>query len=171
MDRAAVLGVLLGGRDQRALEEAAHAFAPDKSLADALAAASVDRPPASEVVAVGREQLVTLRAFLDSHPVVTIPSSEQAEVRESPAFLRMNFASINQPGVFEPRPLPSFYFISPPDPKWSEAEQLAYVPSRQGLLFTTIHEVWPGHFLDRLRRVRLASKILRSFGSYASNEG
>jgi hypothetical protein len=158
-------------RNRRALVEAAHAFAPGKPLTEALAAASADRPPAAEVVALGREQVVALRAFLDSHPLVTIPSNEQAEVRESPPFMRMNFASINQPGVFESRPLPSFYFISPPDPKWSEAEQLAYVPSRQGLLFTTIHEVWPGHFLDRLRRVRLTSKILRSFGSYASNEG
>lgn len=158
-------------RNQRALADAARAFAPDKPLLEALAAATADKPPAGEVVALGREQVVTLRAFLDSHPLVTIPSNEQAEVRESPPFLRMNFASINQPGVFETRPLPSFYFISPPDPKWSEAEQLAYVPSRQGLLFTTIHEVWPGHFLDRLRRVRLSSKILRSFGSYASNEG
>jgi uncharacterized protein (DUF885 family) len=73
--------------------------------------------------------------------------------------------------VFETRPLPSFYYISPPDPKWPEPEQRAYVQSRQSLLFTTIHEVWPGHFLDRLHRVRLPSKIIRSFGSYASNEG
>lgn len=158
-------------RNRSALEQAAHELAPDKPLAEALAMATADRPAASEVVALGREQVVSLRAFLDHHPLVTIPSDEQAEVRESPPFLRMNFASINQPGVFESRPLPSFYFISPPDPKWSEAEQLAYVPSRQSLLFTTIHEVWPGHFLDRLRRVRLSSKILRSFGSYATNEG
>jgi hypothetical protein len=158
-------------RNRRALEEAAHAFAPDKSLSDALVAATSDRPPASEVVSVGRQQVGSLRAFLETHPIVTIPTNEQAEVRESPPFMRMNFASINQPGVFETRPLPSFFFITPPDPKWTEAEQLAYVPSRQALLFTTAHEVWPGHFLDRLHRVRLESKILRAFGSYASNEG
>jgi len=158
-------------RNQNALKAAAHELAPDKTLADALAAAAADRPAASEVVALGRRQVVSLRAFLDSHPLVTLPSNEQAEVRESPPFMRINFASINQPGVFERRPLPSFYFISPPDPKWTEAEQRAYVPSREGLLFTTIHEVWPGHFLDRMHRARLSSRILRSFGSYASNEG
>jgi hypothetical protein len=158
-------------RNQRALEAAAHAFAADKPLSEALAAAGADRPSASEVVALGRQQVVSLRAFLESHPIVTIPTDEQAEVRESPPFMRVNFASINQPGVFESRPLPSFYFISPPDPKWSEAEQRAYVPSRDGLLFTTIHEVWPGHFLDRLHRVRLESRVIKSFGSYATNEG
>jgi hypothetical protein len=158
-------------RNQRALKAAAHDFAPGKPLAEALAAAGADRPSATEVVALGREQVASLREFLGRHPIVTIPSDEQAEVRESPPFLRMNFASINQPGVFEPRPLPSFYFISPPDPRWPEAEQRAYVPSRQGLLFTTIHEVWPGHFLDKLHRSRLGSRIIKSFGSYASNEG
>lgn len=158
-------------RNQRALREAAQKFAPDKPLLEALAAAGADRPAAAEVVALGREQVASLRDFLGRHPIVTIPSDEQAEVRESPPFMRMNFASINQPGVFEPRPLPSFYFISPPDPKWPEAEQRAYVPSRQGLLFTTIHEVWPGHFLDKLHRSRLDSRIIKSFGSYASNEG
>ena len=158
-------------RNQNALKAAAHELLPDQPLADALAAATSDRPAASEVVLLGRQQVVLLRAFLESHPLVTLPSSEQAEVRESPPFMRMNFASINQPGVFERRPLPSFYFISPPDPKWTEAEQRAYVPSREGLLFTTIHEVWPGHFLDRMHRARLGSRILRSFGTYASNEG
>jgi hypothetical protein len=158
-------------RNQRALEAAARSFAPDKPLTETLAAASADRPSATEVVALGRQQVVSLRAFLERHPIVTIPSGEQAEVRESPPFMRINFASINQPGVFETRPLPSFYFVSPPDPKWSEAEQRAYVPSREGLLFTTIHEVWPGHFLDRLHRVRLESRITKSFGSYATNEG
>jgi uncharacterized protein DUF885 len=158
-------------RNQHALEAAARAFAPDKPLHEALAEASADRPSATEVVALGRQQVVSLREFLERHPIVTIPSGEQAEVRESPPFMRINFASIDQPGVFESRPLPSFYFISPPDPKWSEAEQRAYVPSREGLLFTTIHEVWPGHFLDRLHRVRLPSRIIKSFGSYATNEG
>jgi hypothetical protein len=158
-------------RNQRALVQAAQAFAPGKPLPEALAAAVADRPPSAEVVAVAREQVTSLRAFLGAHPIVTIPSDEQAEVRESPPFMRMNFASINQPGVFEPRPLPSFFFVSPPDPKWPEAEQRAYVPSREGLLFTSIHEVWPGHFLDRLHRMRLASRFVKSFGSYASNEG
>jgi hypothetical protein len=158
-------------RNQKALEAAAEKVAPDKAVPEALALATADKPAAGEVVALGQEQVVTLRQFLESHPLVTIPSNAQAEVRESPPFRRMNFASIDQPGVFETRPLPSFYYISPPDPKWPEPEQRAYVQSRQSLLFTTIHEVWPGHFLDRQHRVRLPSKIIRSFGSYASNEG
>ena len=157
-------------RNQHALAEAAHAFS-DKSLPEALAAANADRPAAAEVVGLARQQVTSVRAFLQQHAIVTIPSDEQAEVRESPAFMRGNFAAINQPGVFEPKPLPSFYFIAPPDPTWPEAEQRAYVPSAATLLFTTIHEVWPGHFLDRLHRVRLRSRITQSFGSYASNEG
>jgi hypothetical protein len=158
-------------RNLRAIEAAAKELAPDKSLRDAIELARADHLAADKAVEVGREQVVALRKFLDTHPIVSLPSNEQAEVRESPPFMRGNFASINQPGPFETRALPSFYFISPPDPKWPEAEQRAYVPSREVLLFTTVHEVWPGHFLDRLHRERLESRILRSFGSYAANEG
>src|SRR5262249_12461928 len=39
------------------------------------------------------------------------------------------------------------------------------------LLFTTVHEVWPGHFLDYLHRRRVASPILKSFGNYSRTEG
>jgi len=62
--------------------------------------------------------------------------------------MRMNFASINQPGVFEPRPLPSFFFVSPPDPKWPEAEQRAYGVT---LLVTTTGK----RFEARGTRIRL----------------
>jgi uncharacterized protein (DUF885 family) len=158
-------------RNLKAIEAAAKELAPDKSTHDAIELARADHLAPDQAIAVGREQVTMLRKFLETHPIVTLPSNEQAEVRESPPFMRANFASINQPGPFEKRALPSFYFISPPDPKWPEAEQRAYVPSREVLLFTTVHEVWPGHFLDRLHRERLQSRILKSFGSYAANEG
>jgi uncharacterized protein (DUF885 family) len=67
--------------------------------------------------------------------------------------------------------MPSFYYISPPDPKWPEAEQRAYIIPRADLLFTTIHEVWPGHFLHRLHRNKLPSKVLKAFCTYSMSEG
>jgi uncharacterized protein (DUF885 family) len=38
-------------------------------------------------------------------------------------------------------------------------------------LFTTIHEVWPGHFLHHLHRDKLPSKILKSKCTYSMSEG
>jgi uncharacterized protein (DUF885 family) len=43
--------------------------------------------------------------------------------------------------------------------------------SRADLLFVTIHEVWPGHFLHGLHIRKHPSKVLQSFCTYSTNEG
>ena len=40
------------------------------------------------------------------------------------------------------------YYISPPNPDWPEQVQADYIAGESDLLFTSIHEVWPGHFLN-----------------------
>ena len=67
--------------------------------------------------------------------------------------------------------MPSIYYIAPPDPKWSKAEQEAYLPGRTVLLFTSVHEVWPGHFLQFLHANRSSSKFGQVFVGYAFSEG
>ena len=101
---------------------------------------------------------------------MTIPGPEQAKVAESPPYQRWNFAYIDIPGPYETN-LPSIYYISPPDPKWPRAEQEAYVPGKNVLLFTSVHEVWPGHFLQYLHANRSPSKFGQVFVGYAFSEG
>ena len=43
--------------------------------------------------------------------------------------------------------------------------------SRADLLFVTIHEVWPGHFLHGLHIRKHPSKVLQSFCTYSNTEG
>jgi uncharacterized protein (DUF885 family) len=45
------------------------------------------------------------------------------------------------------------------------------VPGRADLLFTSVHEVWPGHFLQYLHANRAASKYGQVFSSYSFGEG
>ncbi len=158
-------------RNLEALKEAAHAFAPDKSVRDAVLAAGDDRPEAGQVLALAGEQLAAMRRYVAEHGIVTIPSEDVAQARESPPFMRFNSAFLRSAPIFDPTPLPSFYFISAPDPAWPPAEQRAYIPPRDRLLVITIHEVWPGHFLDYLHRKGNASKVLKTFGSYSTTEG
>jgi uncharacterized protein (DUF885 family) len=101
---------------------------------------------------------------------VTVPGTERALVEESPPYQRFNFAYIDIPGPYE-KNLPSIYYITPPDPSWSRAEQREYVPSEGDLLFTSVHEVWPGHFLNFLHSNRVESQVGRVFVGYAFAEG
>jgi hypothetical protein len=156
-------------RNLAALREACAQFAPGKSLPECVAKESADKPQGSPVEAA-RAQLTELRAFVMDHNVATIPGTEQALVDEAPPYQRWNFAYINIPGPYE-KNLPSVYYISPPDPKWPRAEQLAYLPGKANLLFTSAHEVMPGHFLQFLHANRSNSRFGQIFVGYAFAEG
>jgi len=156
-------------RNTSALREACALYAPGVSVRECVERIGKQKTPGGPV-AGAREQLVELKKFLVEHEIVTIPGTEEAQVAEAPAFNRQNFAYIEIPGPYESN-LPSVYYIAPPDPKWPQAEQDAYVPGEADLLFTSVHEVWPGHFLQFLHANRSRSMLGRIFVGYAFAEG
>lgn len=156
-------------RNLAALNEACATFAPGLSLAECVAKAQAHKPSGGPVE-MARKQLGDLKAFILEKKVVTIPGNEEAKVAEAPAYRRWNFAYINIPGPYE-KGLPSVYYIAPPDPSWSQKEKDAYVPGVGSLLFTSAHEVWPGHFLQFLHANRSSSKLGQLFVGYAFSEG
>ncbi len=155
-------------RNLAALRKACDAYAEGKALHECVAKVQTVKP--KDAVAGARRQLDALKRFLIAKDLVTIPGPEQALVAESPPYARWNIAYIDIPGPFD-KGLPSIYYIAPPDPAWSEAERLAYVPSEAYLLFITVHEVWPGHFLQYLHSNRSTSKFGQLFVGYAFSEG
>jgi uncharacterized protein (DUF885 family) len=126
--------------------------------------------PQGGPVELARKQLTELKNFISEKKIVTIPGTEEALVAEAPAYRRWNFAYVNIPGPYE-KGLPSTYYIAPPDPSWSPAERDAYVPGQANLLFTSVHEVWPGHFLQFLHANRAKTKFGQVFVGYAFAEG
>ena len=156
-------------RNRQALAEACASFAPGKSIVECFELMAENKPEGGAVEAA-RRQLDDLEAFLRQHPLVSIPGTERALVEEAPPHQRANFAYIDIPGAFE-KGLPSVYYIAPPDPEWPVEEQSAYVPGAADLLFTSVHEVWPGHFLQYQHANRVRSIIDRVFESYAFGEG
>ena len=156
-------------RNLAALREACARFAPGQTVAACVARAQADKPAAGPV-ATAQAQLGELKRFVEEKKIVTIPGPEQARVAESPPHERWNAAYIDIPGPYE-KNLPSTYYIAPPDPNWTQAEQEAYIPGRADLLFISVHEVWPGHFLQYLHANRSSSKLGRIFSSYAFAEG
>jgi hypothetical protein len=156
-------------RNLAALKEACAAFAPGVSITECVAKAQAHKPTGGPVE-MARKQLDDLKSFILEKKVVTIPGTEEAKVAEAPAYRRWNFAYINIPGPYE-KGLASVYYIAPPDPAWSQKEKDAYVPGVGSLLFTSAHEVWPGHFLQFLHANRSSSKLGQLFVGYAFSEG
>jgi uncharacterized protein (DUF885 family) len=158
-------------RNMRAIEAAAHEVDPKLSVAAAIDKALADRPAANQVLATAEKQATEMRQFLIDHHIVSIPGNEQALVRDTPSFERNNSAMLSSAGAFEAKPLPSYYYIAPPDPAWTPAMQAEYIPSTWTLLFTTIHELYPGHFIDSMHARQNPSRVLKVTDTYASGEG
>lgn len=156
-------------RNLAALREACKALVPTETVEACVAKMRADKV-SGDPVSAATKQLAELRSFLAEKKLVTIPGAEQARVAEAAPYERWNAAYIRIPGPYE-KNLPATYYIAPPDPKWSRAEQESYVPGRNYLLFTSVHEVWPGHFLQFQHSNRSASMVGRLFGNYAFNEG
>jgi hypothetical protein len=156
-------------RNQQALIAACALYAPGASVPACMARMGADKPQGGAVEGA-RAQLAGLRAFIVEHDLVTIPGEEQALVEEAPPFARQNFAYIDIPGPFETN-LPSVYYIAPPDPSWPANVQADFVPGENELLFVSVHEVWPGHFLNFLHANRSELEFGRVFVGYAFAEG
>jgi len=156
-------------RNLAALRGACAELSPGKPVADCVAAVQAEKPAAGPVEEA-RRQLAGLRRFIEEKGLVSIPGAEEARVAEAPSYLRWNSAFIDIPGPYDMH-LPSTYYIAPPDPAWSAEERAAYLPGEADLLFVTIHEVWPGHFLQFLHSHRSESDPGRLFVGYGFAEG
>lgn len=169
LDRLEAIGRQDLERNLAALKEACAQAAPGAPLGKCVEQVEAVKPPEGPVEAA-RKQLDGLEQFIRDHGVVSIPSDERAHVAEAPAYRRWNAAYIEIPGPYE-KGLPSIYYIAPPDPKWSAADQAAYIPGQPTLLFTTVHEVWPGHFLQFLHEHRAPSRVLQLSSTGGFTEG
>jgi uncharacterized protein (DUF885 family) len=156
-------------RNTAALKTECNAYAPKSSLQQCIAKMAANKPKAGPVEAA-RSQLVMLKDFIVKNNVVSIPSTDEALVAEAPPYNRSNAAFIQVPGPYD-HGVASTFNIAPPDPKWSKAEQAAYIPSEATLLFTSVHEVWPGHFLQFLHSNANPSKLESLWVGYAYAEG
>jgi len=156
-------------RNTQALKTECAAYLPKGTLAACVAKVSANKPQGGTLEAA-RAQLVELKKFVQDHDVVSIPGNDEALVAEAPPYNRSNAAFIQIPGPYD-HGVAATYNIAPPDPKWSKAEQAAYIPSQASLLFTSVHEVWPGHFLQYLHSNANPSKLEALWVGYAFQEG
>jgi Bacterial protein of unknown function (DUF885) len=156
-------------RNLTGLKQACAAYLPEATTEACVAKVGADKPSGG-AVAGARSQLAVLRQFIVDHDLVTIPGAEQALVAEAPPYQRSNFAYIDIPGPYD-KGMPSVYYIAPPDPSWPKADQDAYTPGKAMLLFTSAHEVWPGHFVQFLHANRSPFEFGQLFVGYAYSEG
>lgn len=156
-------------RDTAELAAAAREIGATRPAAEVVREVLAVRP--LDVLAEARRQSAEARQFVLERDLMSLPGEAVAEVRETPPYARTASAMLDGAGPFEPETMPSFYLISPPDPRLPPAEQAAYVPSTWDLMVITTHELYPGHFVDELHRRTIPSRVLKSFWHQLVGEG
>jgi uncharacterized protein (DUF885 family) len=161
-------------RNQEQFAAAAREIDPKHTPAEVLASLQKEHPAPEALLATTQSELDAIARFMTEKHIVTIPDSAPARVKETPPFMRATTsASMDTPGPFEKTSMHGYYNMTLPDPAWSAAEKEEFMRQWFPALITnvSVHEVWPGHYLQFLYSKQYPSDIRRVFSSNANVEG
>jgi uncharacterized protein (DUF885 family) len=120
-----------------------------------------------------RETVDRIRRFIADHKVLRLPDPDRCQVIEMPEFKRGNSTAYMDPAPPLDAAARSFYAVSPPPKDWDAArvESLLEEYNRHTLQVLTIHEAYPGHYVQLEYANRNPSLIRRVLGSGTYIEG
>ena len=123
-----------------------------------------DHPAPGTLVSVAQSHLQELEAFLQRQAIVTVPAGEPVVVAPTPEFFRWAFASMWTAGPFETKPSRAYYYLTDIDRSWPPDRQNEHLRdfNLPALWSISIHEVYPGHFLQAQHSRQVESKVRRS---------
>jgi uncharacterized protein (DUF885 family) len=126
--------------------------------------AKEDHPAPGTMVSVAQSHLQELEAFIQRQAIVTVPAAEPVVVAPTPEFFRWAFASMWTPGPFETKPSRAYYYLTDVDRSWPPDRQKEHLRdfNLPTLWSISIHEVYPGHFLQAQHSRQVESKVRRS---------
>ncbi len=126
-----------------------------------------DHGVSATLVSDVRSTVDEIKAFIRQKKILTLPDPDQCSIIEMPEFQRgFSAAYLNQAPPLDSK-AKSLYAISPPPSDWPTERQEAFFQeyNRSMLQVLTIHEAYPGHYvqLDYSNRVdSLIRKVLSS---------
>lgn len=162
-------------KEQKIFADAAAKIDPDKSPEEVFKQMQSEHPTAESLLADINKNLESIRKFVVTRKLVTIPSEVRARLKETPQYRRAtSFASMDTPGAFEKRATEAYYYVTPPETDWPPLQKDEWLTAFNFYTadVVSIHEVYPGHYVQFLRlNASPASKVEKIFGSYAFIEG
>ncbi len=126
-----------------------------------------------ELVQDARATVDRIKKFITQKDILRLPEPDHCQVIEMPKFQRGNsLAYLNPAPPLEPD-APSLYAISPPAEDWDPKRVKSLLEEYNGhmLQILTIHEGYPGHYVQLEYANRTKSLIRRVLGSGVFAEG
>ena len=147
---------------------------PDKTPRQVLAELAADHPPSDKILDTFRATFGTLIGFIDSHHIITIPSTVRPTVEETPPFMRATtFASMDTPGPYEAKATTAYFNVTLPEKDWPKQRIDEFMAQFSYPVITSIatHEAYPGHYIQFLWMHRVNDRAHKLLGSATNAEG
>ncbi len=116
----------------------------------------------------------SLIAFIRGNHIITIPSDVQPTLEETPPFMRATtFASMDSPGPFETHSAKAYFNVTLPEKDWTPEHVAEHMASFNvgTIISTSVHEAYPGHYIQFLWVPRFGSTIRKLLGANTNIEG
>jgi len=174
LDRLLEIGMADLHKNQAEFTRLAHELDPAKPATDVLAQLQSMHPAPDQLMQKFRETFDGLIAFINEHHIITLPSDRRPTLQETPPFERATtMASMDTPGPFEKVATEAYFNVTLPGPHDS-LEEIAGLMAGFNvgtIVSTSIHEAFPGHFVQYLWEQRAPSKIRRVLSANTNVEG
>ena len=160
-------------RNLEALEEAARRLDPSRSPRELVEHIALDHPTAQSLIPEAGRLLEDIREFIARRDIISLPSQDRCQVQETPSFMRWAFAAMDTPGLLERQATEAYYYVTPVEESWTEQQAEDWLSdfNYQTIQIVSIHEVYPGHFLQSLHGRGAPSLTSKANSSYSFSEG
>jgi uncharacterized protein (DUF885 family) len=159
-------------RLQTEFKRTAARISPGTPPAEVQLALQKDHGTPDQLISETQSRLQGLRRFLVEKGIVTLPSEVMPKVTETPPFMRATtMASMDTPGAYEKHATEAYYNVTLPEKAWSAAQTEDFMRgafNRPLIDVVSIHEAFPGHYVQFLWLPQIASKV-RKFEAVSSN--
>ena len=125
------------------------------------------------LVADARQTVDEIKAFIRDRKILALPEPDQCRVIAMPEFMRGNSVAYLNPSPPLDARAASEYAISPPPADWAPRRVESYLEeyNHAMLKILTIHEAYPGHYVQLAYSNRVPSLIRRVLSSGTFAEG
>jgi uncharacterized protein (DUF885 family) len=147
---------------------------PTKTPREVLAELAADHPAPGKILDTFRATFDSLIGFIDSHHIITIPSTVRPTLEETPPFMRaITFASMDTPGPYEDKATTAYFNVTLPDPSWSKQRTDEFMAQFSYPVITSIatHEAYPGHYIQFLWMHKMHDRVRKLLGANTNVEG
>lgn len=161
-------------KDYQDFVETARRIDPNKTPAQVMEQISQEHPSAEDLIPATRRTLGRIRQFLIEKKIINLPPDAAPKVEETPPFMRSGgFAFMDSPGAFETKPMDAYYYVTPVETHWDKAHQQEHLRlfNRPVLDIITIHEAFPGHFVQFLHAKQFPTKTRKLYSCGTNVEG